>query len=234
MLAIVAPMPIELAGIRRAIRDASDRNIAFSVSGVGKAHTQRSLQNIARNRPEGIILVGFCGGADPELAPGDVHVASTFRHPDSGGCMPADDALTSTLTLAAERVGIRSVSGASATVDTIAGSAAKTGLYESLGSATVNMEDYWAACAAQTAGVPFASLRAVLDCSSVELPRYLAMNTGGVGQTLAGVVAHPSRLPAMVRLARLARTARNSLILCLVAAIDCLAPRTFASPAVRP
>ena len=92
--------------------------------------------------------------------------------------------------------------GHSATTDTVADPSTKNSLYETSGAASVNMEDYWAASAASAAGVPFASVRAVLDVSSVALPRYVTGGTGGIARTLAGLVVHPARLPSMVRLAR--------------------------------
>ena len=72
-------MATELSGIRRAIRDPESRGIAFSLTGVGAARTRASIQRIAESEPEAIIMVGFCGGADPGLRVGDLHVASAYH-----------------------------------------------------------------------------------------------------------------------------------------------------------
>ena len=234
MLAIVAPMATELSGIRRAIRDPESRGVMFSLTGIGAARAQQGIRRVAESQPEAIIVLGFCGAADPDLAVGDLHVASCFKAPDAAGSIPADPELLSVWLSSARNCGAKVVSGPSATVDAVAGPAAKSELRRSAGVASVNMEDYWAAETARALGIPFVSVRAVLDDATTELPRHLPEDPDNVTRTLAGLAVHPKRIPGVLRLARLARTARNSLTRCALEAIDCLAaPRTELSAVPR-
>ena len=224
MLAIVAPMAIELAAIRRSVPNAAARGISFSVLGIGKTPVRRSIRAILEHRPEAIILVGFSGGADPSLEPGDLHVAQSFLNPDLSSAMGADAELSAHLARAGQHSGSRVVTAPSATVDAIANRDAKSQLYRTIGSASVNMEDYWAARLAHSAGVPFASVRAVLDAADMELPDYLSGQPAKSGRMLSSLMVHPGRIPTMVRLARWARIARSRLTRCMLTAIECLAP----------
>jgi nucleoside phosphorylase len=217
-------MAIELAGIRRSIRDPNGRGVTFRVIGIGKEPAQYSINQLVDSPPEAMVLVGFCGGADPALVPGDLHVARSFLHPASGTCVAADDGLASGLVHSANRVGLRVVSGTSATVDAVAGSNAKLELYKTTGTASVNMEDYWAARVANSAGVPFASIRAVLDTACSELPSYLTGNPDNIGPILRSLIVRPGRFLTMVRLAPLVRTANANLTQCMLQAIESLSP----------
>ncbi len=234
MLAIVAPMATELSGIRRAIRDPESRGVMFSLTGVGAARAQQGIRQVAESQPEAIIMLGFCGGADPDLAVGDLHVASCFKAPGAVDSIPADPELLSAWLTAARSCGARVVSGPSATVDAVAGPAAKSELRRSAGVASVNMEDYSAADTARALGIPFVSVRAVLDDATTELPRHLPEDPDNIARTLASLAIHPERIPAMLHLASSARTARQSLTRCSLEAIDCLtAPRTELSAVPR-
>ena len=75
----------------------------------------------------------------------------------------------------------------------------------------VNMEDYWAASAAQEAGVPFISVRAILDPADQTLPDYLSGFAVSPNRALLGLVAGPWRLPTMVGLARRFGIAQHAL-----------------------
>ena len=211
-------MSIELSGIARALRWPNGRSITLHVTGVGRRRTQASLGEIVKREPSGIIMAGFCGGANPDLAVGDLHVARSFAGPVGCDQIAADGNLFSALSAAAEAGDTRVSSAQSATVDEILGVAEKRELYRQRGMDSVNMEDYWAARTAADAGLPFASVRAVLDASDQELPRYLTGETGNVAAAW-GLATHPRRAPAMWKLARRARTARRSLTRCVVGAL---------------
>ena len=83
-------MAIELAAIRRSVPDASARDISFGVTGIGKIHTERYITEIIKRAPEAIVVVGFCGGSDPTLAPGDLHVAGSYLNPATGHSVDPD------------------------------------------------------------------------------------------------------------------------------------------------
>lgn len=225
MLAIVAPMATELSGIRRAIRDPEGRGIAFSLTGVGAARTRASIQRIAESEPEAIIMVGFCGGADPGLRVGDLHVASAYHRmgSDSSVAISADPDLSVSIIAAARQSCNRAVStGPSATVDAVAGAATKLAAREATGAASVNMEDYWAADVARAAGVPFVSIRVVLDTSEEDLPDWISENGESAVRTIGRLVSHPRRVPSLIRIARQVIIARQNLTCCVAGLIDAL------------
>ena len=105
MLAIVAPMATELAGIRRAVRDPNGRGITLDVIGIGRFPATVNVARIAERKPDAMVLVGFCGGATPDLVPGDLHIADSFLGPDRSDSIAADAGLTAGLTYAAQPSG---------------------------------------------------------------------------------------------------------------------------------
>ena len=230
-------MATELSGIRRAVRDPEGRGIAFSLTGVGAARTRASIRRIAESEPEAIIMVGFCGGADPGLRVGDLHVASAYHSAGaaSSDAISADSDLSASIIAAARR----SYSGAvcveaSVTVEAVAGPAAKLAVHEARGAASVNMEDYWAADVARAAGVPFASVRAVLDTAGENLPDWISENGESVARTIGSMISHPQRVPSLIRIARQVMIARRNLTWCVAGLADALAsPRSNLSAVLR-
>ena len=212
-------MATELAGIRRAVRDPQGRGMTLDVIGIGKCPAAANVARIAQRKPDAIVLVGFCGGADPDLVPGDLHIADSFLGPERSDAIAADAGLAASLSSSAKAVSGRVVAGPSATVAEVAGTGLKSELYESARARTVNMEDYWAAHTARAAGVPFASVRAVLDPARVELPGYVADSGGNAIPVALGLAGHPGRALSLWRLAREARAARNSLTAAVLAAL---------------
>ncbi len=225
MLAIVAPMPTELAGIRRAVRDPQSRGIYFSVTGIGKAAITAGFARAAKTRPEAVILAGFSGAVAPELQTGDLHIAASFHACGEYGPITADTGLSSAMREGARLNDIRVCIQPSGTVSGVANAAVKAELRFAAGVASVNMEDYWAATAAAIAGVPFASVRAVLDTSDQSLPDYLASGDIAPARVALNALVRPGRLPALLRLARQSRLARRNLTRCIMATIDILAAR---------
>ena len=123
MLALVAPMATELSGVRRAIRDPERRGVALIVSGIGPSRIRASIRSLAESTPEAIILLGFCGAADPRLNTGDLHVADSFMSPDLTDSIIPDAALVALWSDAALDCGANVVDGPSASVDAVANAA---------------------------------------------------------------------------------------------------------------
>ena len=230
-------MATELSGIRRAIRDPENRGVAFSLTGVGAARTRASIQRVAESEPEAIIMVGFCGGVDPGLRVGDLHVASAYHSVGavSSDAISADPDLSASIIAAAGRRCSRTVcTESSATVGAVAGAAAKLAAHGATGAASVNMEDYWAADVARAAGVPFASIRAVLDSAGEDLPDWISENGESAGRTIVRLASHPRRVPGLIRIARQVMIARRNLTCCVVRLIDALSsPRRNLSATPR-
>lgn len=222
MLAIAAPMSTELAGIRRAVPNPARSGVAFHIIGVGAAPAVANIAPLIAARPDGLIMAGFCGAADPALRPGDLHIADVFHHPGRPDAIAADADLSARIAAAARQAGIPAITAPSATVDRIANPRVKAAARHDTGAASVNMEDYWAAGAAAAAGVPFAAVRAVLDTAVEELPAYLAGVGNAPARIVMGLAARPARAPGLLRLARQAHIARRSLTGCLLAAVNAL------------
>ena len=230
-------MTTELAGIRRRARDAQIRGASFHVAGVGEARVSSATMNlITADSPDAVIMAGFCGAADRSLETGDIHVADYFHVLDGSGTRRAGIAanadLASGLTAAALSSGCRVVTTASATVPTVAGVAAKSAVRASLGAASVNMEDYWAAFAARSAGVPFVSVRTVLDTADQELPPWISSYAESASRAALHLVTHPGRISALLKISRQAGLARRQLTRCLVATLDTLTPSQNSRAAV--
>ena len=75
----------------------------------------------------------------------------------------------------------------------------------------VNMEDYWAASVAQEVGLPFISVRAILDPAHQALPGYLSGIAGSPSRALLSFVAMPWRLPTLIGLSRQMGIAQRAL-----------------------
>ena len=227
MLFILAPMAVEAAGIQRALRLLPDARAGVRVTGIGRERIAAGVAQAAAEGATAILAAGFCGALDPALRAGDLHIAGEFHANGHRGdyrgvpeyAIPADARLTARLRAAAPDA----AAGPSVTVAGIAQPDAKATLWQTGAGRTVNMEDYWAAQAATGAGLPFASVRAVLDTAGQSLPDCLTADgiTGGAGtlRLALGVAGHPGRAPALARLARQSRLAQQRLTRCVMAAL---------------
>ena len=221
MLAILVPMAIEAAGIRRSLRrlPAAAATATLHVGGVGQARITAAIARLADapQRPDAIILAGCCGALDPALNTGDIHIAPSFRIPAAEATIAADARLLAAL-LNADGAGIalKATTSPSVTVAAVAQPDAKADLRRY--GATVNM-DYHAARAAAAAGIPFAAVRAVLDTAGQSLPAGLDDADGRPGRIAAGIARHPALLPELVRLRRQMLLTRRNLTRCVMAAV---------------
>lgn len=215
-------MATELSGIRRAVRDPESRGLCFYVTGIGKTATITGFVTIAQGRPKAVIMAGFCGSTDPDLKTGDLHVAASFRHGENNS-ISADTELSSAMFASARSQGVYVSEEPSITVGSIAGPVAKAELRRSTGIASVNMEDYWAASAAAAAGVPFASVRAVLDTADQSLPEHLTTEDIRPAHVVVNAIIRPGQMPTLLKLAMQSRLACRNLTRCVLDTIDALA-----------
>ena len=215
-------MATELAGVRRAIGDPRRSGVTLRVIGVGKSRVEAGIEIVTSAGPAAIVTVGFCGGADPILRTGDLHVAEVFLTADRSESITADPILAGMLWSRPNRGATSLVGGPSVTVAAIAGPQVKSALRTATGAASVNMEDYWIAKAAAARGIPFISIRAVLDTAEDQLPACLGDAGKGMISVWRGVAAHPRSVPGLIRVARKARIARASLANCVSELLDTL------------
>jgi nucleoside phosphorylase len=215
MLAILAPMATELAGIRRSLDTAECVQVSLHVLGVGRQATLGGTDRVARARPDAILMVGFCGAAAPDLKTGDVHVAGAYQCVDARCARSPDSGVFSALCASARDACDHVDSRPSLTVDEVADAGTKAAAWREHGAASVNMEDFHAAQVAAEHRIPFASVRVVLDAAHEELPEYV---TGAGGNPMSAAVRaliRPQRIGQLTRLARQASIARRKLTYCV-------------------
>ena len=140
----------------------------------------------ARRTTAAALMLGVAGGVEPGLETGRLLLADSYVL-DSGDSPPESIApaagMLAAAVAAAADVGMAAHRGASLTVDHLVCDGAERGrLRECYGVASVNMEDYAVAAAAHRAGVPFLSVRVVLDTAEQRLPGYLPGLSKGRGR----------------------------------------------------
>lgn len=177
--------------------------------------------------PERLLLLGFAGAVDPALRTGELSLSTRyylvrsevppsplsqrgargdwdFLEPDGRMWRQAVEAIAD--------AGLPSNQLDSLTSNhLVATPAAKLALRRQYPVGVVNMEDYWVAAAARDAGVPFLSVRAVLDSASQRLPVYLLGLAEHQAREVILAVVMPWRIPTLIRLARQVRLAQQNL-----------------------
>lgn len=216
MLIVVASMEQELTGLRRELREIEDATgissqVEFQVLGVGPERAGAAMAALLENRRskiDGVLLVGVAGGVDPELETGDLlladrHALQNGASQGAGQAIKPDAEMLQSAQKAALELSVPIFNGGSLTVDHLV---AKPHEREALRTEyqvySVNMEDYRAAEAAQNAGVPFLSVRVVLDTTSQKLPGYLPGLARSRYKVVTKILLMPWRIPTMLRLKR--------------------------------
>jgi len=214
MLIVVASMEQELTGLRRELREIEDATgissqVEFQVLGVGPERAGAAMAALLENRRskiDGVLLVGVAGGVDPELETGDLlladrHALQNGASQGAGQAIKPDAEMLQSAQKAALELSVPIFNGGSLTVDHLV---AKPHEREALRTEyqvySVNMEDYRAAEAAQNAGVPFLSVRVVLDTASQRLPGYLPGLARSRYKVVTKILLMPWRIPTMLRL----------------------------------
>ena len=224
MLAIVASMERELSSLRRRMKlDGSEGRgepVHFCVTGVGKERALDSIQSLldGTRSPGAILCLGFAGGLRDELRTGDLVIARRLYATGEEDFVETEARLAKLAHEALDHPGAPPYSVADGlTVPRIVATAAeKRRLARDTSAWAVNMEDYWIGMEAARRGIPFLSVRAVLDTADQDMPP-LAARLGNVGtlaqalQAAAAVVARPWSQWELVRLFKQMRAAQDSL-----------------------
>jgi len=216
MLIVVASMEQELTGLRRELREIEDATgissqVEFQVLGVGPERAGAAMAALLENRRskiDGVLLVGVAGGVDPELETGDLlladrHALQNGASQGAGQAIKPDAEMLQSAQKAALELSVPIFNGGSLTVDhLVAEPHEREFLRTEYQVYSVNMEDYRAAEAAQNAGVPFLSVRVVLDTASQRLPGYLPGLARSRYKVVTKILLMPWRIPTMLRLKR--------------------------------
>ena len=142
---------------------------------------------------------------------------------------------------AVQETGLRFTPSPSLTVDRVIDSPEdKRAIFDRYSVATVNLEDYWAAAAAREAGVPFLSVRAVLDVAGQRLPDYLSASSdtglsNHVSRAVLSTLVRPWRVATLLGLAAQMRRAQWALAQFALSFIPNMTPKmTDLSQAAAP
>ena len=209
-------MEQELTGLRRELLDIETATgvhpqVEFQVLGVGPDRAGASLTALLeRSRPQvdGVLVVGVAGGVEPSLETGDLLLADRYALQNgaaqgAGQAIRPDTQMLQTAQQAALDLSVPVFDGGSLTVDhLVLEPEERQELLTQYQIQSVNMEDYRAAEAAQKAGVPFLSVRVVLDTASQRLPGYLPGLAKSRYKVVTNVLLQPWRIPTMLRLKR--------------------------------
>jgi adenosylhomocysteine nucleosidase len=195
----------------------SGREICLMKTGVGAEQADTAAKVMSDTGEFALFLSTGCAGAlAPELTPGDLTVATAVIGNGSGARFEADAAQRERLRHVAERAALRTVVGPVLCSPHALTTVVEKKAAAERGAAAVEMEGAQiAACAAQ-AGIPFASVRAILDTAEMELPyagRFIDEHSGAVKPlALAGYLAtHPSAVSDLLAMQRMMRAAQHSL-----------------------
>jgi hopanoid-associated phosphorylase len=170
------------------------------------------LQAAIEGGASGIITFGVAGGLASDLAAGDWVIGSAVRTPD-GERYPPDQRWSQCLLAAIPGSVHAEIAGVDAP---IAQSSEKLRLHARTGTKAVDMESHVAARIAALHNIPFAVCRTVIDPVDRDLPPAAVVElrpdgTPDIPAICRSVMRRPAQIPALVRTAMDAWTAREAL-----------------------
>ena len=202
---IVAPTRHEFSVVRAALADLSDDGVELASCGVGPVATTAFCRRLDCRPPvpRTLVLLGYAGGLDPGLVPGDLVLADAVLNArgERVTCTP--------LNIPAVRVGpLLSVA------EPLRTPGEKRAAAHS-GAIAVEMEAYPLGVWARTRGLPFVHARVVLDAADEPLPD-LGDALGVAGEVdwrrlAQAVLIRPGLVAPLLQLARRARDVRPAL-----------------------
>ena len=233
MIAIVAPMKQEVWGLRKAsgivfARDMQEGarpeqhegKALLCVTGVGKRKAQAGVNALLDGsiKPDAILSLGFAGALRDDLNAGDLVLSQRLYATGEDAFIESDARLLGLAQDALIGPGApRHFVADNLTVPRVVSSAdGKKLLGRDTTALVVNMEDYWTGKAAMQHGIPFLSVRAVLDTVCQELPPSV-IGLGNKGllrqalQVLLGMVSRPGDVSKIANISKHVKVAQGSL-----------------------
>ncbi len=192
------------------------------VSGPGMERAEQAAKGLAELDPAatGILATGFAGGLSEDVRPGHLVLATRSQHVRvaggrAGPPLASDREFLAFAEQALRRAGVPWQSGDILSVDeALFTPGEKRRQHEQTRALVVQMEDYAWAQAAQDQGLPFVSVRAVLDPVSARLPKEVVRwdwRRRRSSEVAWSVARRPALAVALVRLAWQRRAAVRSI-----------------------
>jgi adenosylhomocysteine nucleosidase len=202
---------IALVGLAFEARIAAGPGVLVICRG-GECHPAEILPMAVRNGCRSIISFGVAGGLTPDLTPGDCVVASAII--DYPTLRPTDPLWSGKLLQMIPDARHGPIVGVNSGV---CDPADKHKLHAATGAMAVDMESHLVARLAASHGLSFTSVRVVIDPADRTVPpaALLAMAPGGgtdVSSLLWEILARPSQLAGLMRIAADAYAARAALV----------------------
>lgn len=204
--------------------------LVLARSGIGRDAMRNVLSHLlASYRPEVIIHTGYCGGADPGLAPGDLLIAESVVDAANNKTYSANESLLARAENLLKSRSMRGCLGKLVTIDRVAASPHdKAFLATQHEAAGIDMESAALAEALEETSIPFIVVRSVLDPLDYHLPDVSdAIDEDGSTDAVALVehlVKKPAHIARLPKIQYLASQARASIAAFLDAWIDTEAP----------
>ena len=164
----------DLEGVRLWLARSSSGSLLVFGTGVGSDRAAAATRKVVeRFSPTAIINTGFAGGLADGLATGDLVIPAVVLSdgPDGTSAHRTDPRWSKRLRSAGRTAGLRTISEPILTSPVpLATATAKRQAHARLGAVAVDMEGEAVARIAAQSGVPFASVRSVLDPAEMDLP----------------------------------------------------------------
>lgn len=193
------------------------RDISLVRTGVGKKAMKAAISYCIKNlKPSLLMNIGYAGGIDPHLHPGDIIIATSIVDEPTERAWDIDEKLTEKTVAVSEAAGLLHHTGKIVTVDkplTDPHQKAFTGTrFE---AAACDMESAAFAKAASEAGIPFLVARAILDPLDTTLPEIPeeVINGGKLrfGRLIGHLKSNPKDILKLPRFSYLCSQARISM-----------------------
>lgn len=173
------------------------------VCGSGPAAGEAVAARLREQRPELLLVAGWCGGLDPSLGPGAIILGRQVMMVGAGIVEP-DRLMMEDIRhqLHAKKVPF-AYSRLITVSEPAASRTAKRDLWNEHGAGGVDLETWYVAEAAVKARVPWAAVRVVVDASQQSLPAPLARWEGESSERdiFLATALRPNEWPGMARLA---------------------------------
>jgi adenosylhomocysteine nucleosidase len=223
---IVAALPVEARALHAAVQNRADPAgtgrdgggagsglIRVIMSGMGQTAAAAAARKLIAEGATRLMTFGLAGGLDPGLQVGAVIMPREIISADAR--YETDEACAERVAAVLEALLPRGVSVSDgaifSTTVAVVGVADKAAAFKATGAVAVDLESASVAAIAAERGIPFVSLRVVVDAADESLPPAAVAASGGgklrLGRLIASLAMHPLQLGALLRLSQAYRDA---------------------------